>query len=253
MYDEEYFNSGDADCGAHGPKSYMDQASEGDASRVEGAHNLDDLVRRVVPDRGRFLEVGCGPGFLLQELRALGWDVAGIELSQYAVDFARNQLGLNVKQGSIRADEWPAETADAVFLGDVLEHLPDPVGSLEVIRSWLQPGGALAIAVPSTMSLWSAQLGLTAYRVLGREKVLRIPPYHLMEFVPSTLRRTMETAGFEVVRIRVGAVPISRMGLRGSPIENSGKVALQLAAHATSRALNRWGDRILALGRRPGL
>ena len=116
-----------------------------------------------------------------------------------------------------------------------------------------QPGGALAIAVPSTMSLWSAQLGLTAYRVLGREKVLRIPPYHLMEFVPSTLRRTMETAGFEVVRIRVGAVPISRMGLRGSPIENSGKVALQLAAHATSRALNRWGDRILALGRRPGL
>ena len=250
LYDEEYFTSGDSDCGAHGPRAYMEMAAEGESSRVEGARSLDRELAAVRPERGLFLEVGCGPGFLLREMRGFGWAVAGLELSEYAVSFARAELGLDVRQGAIAPGEWTARSADAVFLGDVLEHLPDPVRSLGIIRDWLRPGGAIAVAVPSTMSLWSAQLGLAGYRLLGKEKILRIPPYHLVEFVPSTLRRTLETAGFEVVQLQVGAVPIRKMGLRGSPVENLGKVTLQLAAHASSRLFNRWGDRILAIGRR---
>ncbi len=252
MYSEEYFNSSESDYGAHGPKSYMAMAQEGEGLRTDGARRLDETLRDVRPDRGLLLEVGCGPGFLLKEMQELGWSVRGLELSEYAVQFARTELGLDVSQGAIRQEEFPQGTADAVFLGDVLEHLPEPVESLRVIHSWLRPGGAIAVAVPSTMSLWSARLGLQAYATLGREKCLRIPPYHLMEFVPATLKKTMEAAGFDVRTVRVGAVPISKMGLRGSPVENAGKVALQLAAHTTSRLLNRWGDRILAVGARRG-
>lgn len=251
MYDEEYFNSGDSDCGAHGPKAYMEMAADRTPSRVEGARNLDRELSTVCPQRGTFLEIGCGPGFLLREMRDLGWDVTGLELSEYAVNVARNEFGLDVHRGAIDPLDREPGSADAAFLGDVLEHLPDPVRSLRTVHDWLRPGGAVAIAVPSTMNLWSARLGLAAYRILGREKTLRIPPYHLIEFVPSTLERTLEAAGFEVLTVRVGAVRIGQMGLRGSPLENAGKVALQLTALATSRLLNRWGDRILAVGRRP--
>ena len=246
MYDESYFNTDDAEHGAHGNRAYMEQATESGESRSESAAALDAILSKG-EERGLFLEVGCGPGFFLKEMERLGWAVSGLEISSYAVEFATKSLDLPVKRGVVTADAFPAGYADAVFMGDVLEHLADPARDLRTIHGWLKPGGQIGIAVPSTLSLWSAQLGFFVYRALGRKKVLRIPPYHLVEFVPATLRTLLESCGYQVTFLKVSAVPIGKMGLRGSAWENFGKVMLQVAAHGTSRLVNRWGDRILAV------
>jgi 2-polyprenyl-3-methyl-5-hydroxy-6-metoxy-1,4-benzoquinol methylase len=228
----------------------MEMAEESAAERKDAARRLDRRLLRGRTERGRLLEIGCGPGFLLAAMRALGWAVQGLELSRFAAEYARETFGLEVVEGAVEAGVFPRDSFDAVVMGDVLEHLPAPLASLRAVHTWLRPGGAAAIAVPSTLNLVSARLGMSLYRATGRCKTLRIPPYHLFEYTPATLRAMLTRAGFEVVSLEQSAVPIRKMGLRGSAPENAGKAALQLLAHATSSLFNRGGDRLLAIALR---
>jgi SAM-dependent methyltransferase len=251
LYDEEYFTECSETCGAHGRDAYMVMAQEAGPEREAAARLLDARIVRHLGRKGRFLEVGCGPGFFLDAMRGQGWEVQGLEISRYAVEHATRTLGLPVVQGVVSDGRFADRSLDAIFLGDVLEHLPDPRRSLEIMKSWLRPGGILVVAVPSTMNLLSARLGLALYRARGRFKTLRIPPYHLFEYAPRSLRATLETSGLHVLEIRQSAVPLRRMGLRGNLLENAGKLSLQLLARATSRLFNSGGDRLTAVARRP--
>lgn len=251
LYGEEYYTECNETCGAHGSAAYMELAAAGDEDRRAVAARLDVMFRRDLGHRGRLLEVGCGPGFLLKEFERLEWDVKGLEISAYAVRHGREKLSLEVVHGSIEDGLLPRESFDAVLMGDVLEHLPRPVEALRTIHGWMAPGGILVVAVPSTMNLLSARIGLAVYGARGRFKTLRIPPYHLFEYTPRTVRTTLEAAGFDVLRVRQSAVPLSRMGLRGSALENMGKVSLQVLGHITSRCFNRGGDRLTVVARRP--
>ena len=88
---------------------------------------------------------------------------------------------------------------------------------------------------------------MATYQTMGRFKTLRIPPYHLFEYTPRTLRRMVEAAGFVTLSLDQSAVPLQKMGLRGTVLENLGKASLQLLAHTTSTLLNSGGDRLRAV------
>lgn len=261
MYSDEYFTENSETCGAHGPAAYMELAESTAADRRDRAADLDVRLRTHFrahlrgprgdgpADHGSFLEVGCGPGFFLAEMKRLGWETHGLELSEFAARHARETLDLEITTGAIAPGVFGPEQFDVAFLGDVLEHLPRPLEDLVTLRSWLKPQGLCVVAVPSTLNLVSARLGMAFYARRGRFKTLRIPPYHLFEYTPGTLRKMLTAAGFDVLSVRQSAVPLARMGLRGSALENLAKVALQVPAIISSKILNRGGDRLLAVAR----
>jgi SAM-dependent methyltransferase len=183
-------------------------------------------------------------------MRELGWAVEGLEISAYAARYAAKTFDLKVSVGDVESAMYPPDSFDAVFMGDVLEHLRDPLGSLGVIHTWVKPEGLLLAAVPSTVNLLSSRIGMRLYGMQRRFKTLRIPPYHLFEFSPRTLRAVLRQSGFRVLELRQSAVSLRRMGLRGTPVENLGKASLQVFAHITARLFNRGGDRLLAVARR---
>jgi SAM-dependent methyltransferase len=252
LYTEEYFTQCTPTVGAHGKRAYMELAAGGETDRRREAVRLDRLLGGQTGRRGQFCEVGCGPGFLLAEMRSLGWEVRGLEISEFAARHAREALDLEVAVGPLAPGGLPRERFDVVYLGDVLEHLPRPREALTAVWCSLFPGGAVVVAVPSTLNLLSARLGMAAYRIRGRSKTLHLPPYHLFEYTPRSLRAMLERSGFRVDTLRQSAVPLGMMGLRGSTAENSAKAIFQLLAHATAFICNRGGDRLLAVGVRPG-
>ncbi len=140
----------------------------------------------------RLLDVGCGAGFLLDAARELGWSVQGVELSPFAAERAREDLGLSVFQGELAEAGFPAGHFDIVVMRELLEHVSDPLGLLREARRILREDGVLFVQVPND---------LEGVRVrLWRRVWWMIPPLHLYYFDRGTLGALLERAGFRVVR-----------------------------------------------------
>ena len=66
------------------------------------------------------------------------WDFIGVEPSKWASEYARSQLGINTKTGTLEENFKELKPDyDAVVSWDVLEHLKDPLGFLIQINSSL--------------------------------------------------------------------------------------------------------------------
>jgi SAM-dependent methyltransferase len=96
------------------------------------------------------LEVGCGSGRFLEVASRTPAQVVGVDLSN-AVDAARETLALrpnvHLVQASIYELPFRSETFDGCYCIGVIQHTPDPVRSLRVLPSILQPGGPIAVSI----------------------------------------------------------------------------------------------------------
>ena len=242
MYSAEYFEQ-DFRCGRSEARS-TDEA----AFRAENDGLLDRLERWR--GQGRLLEVGCASGLLLKRARERGWAVTGVELSAEAVAHARS-LGLDVHQGTL-GDAGLAEGAfDVVFMGDVLEHVPDCRETLAQVARVLAPGGHVVVRGPITTHSLARRLGLALYGLLGRDIVLHEPPYHLWEFRPGSLSRLARRSGLEVVAIEQAKIPPGRPHGSKSAAQALAMFLLDGVNLPLTRLFNALGDRAVFVARKP--
>ncbi len=142
------------------------------------------------PQGGRRLfELGCGSGAQLKVLSELGWDASGVELGAAAARFARERLGLDVRQGTIFSERLADGSFDVVVASHVLEHLPDPAAAAREISRILKPGGRLYASVPNGAALEAAVFG---------PRWAWEAPHHLHHFTPASLARMLGNAGLRV-------------------------------------------------------
>lgn len=121
------------------------------------------LVQAELPAGCRLLDVGCGTGAFL-EAAAPRYRVAGLDPSPQAVGFCHARGLSGVRQGGVEALAGLAERYDAVTFFDVIEHLDDDVGALQLARSVLTPGGRVIISVPAYRWLWSHHDEINGHR-----------------------------------------------------------------------------------------
>jgi SAM-dependent methyltransferase len=113
-----------------------------------------DLLRDAGIQRGRLLDVGCGPGWALEVFSSAGYETIGVDVSEAAVEEARRR-GLDAraldfeKAGAELLASSLGGPYDAVTLLEVLEHLLDPAEALEKAQGLLRPGGALVASLPN--------------------------------------------------------------------------------------------------------
>ena len=100
----------------------------------------------------KMLDVGCATAGLMAEFQTRGWETHGVELSRDAVEFDQSR-GFNVQPGTLESAHYPEQSFDLITLTHVIEHLPDPLGTLTEIARVLKPGGKLFIRTPNAESL----------------------------------------------------------------------------------------------------
>ena len=115
---------------------------------------------------GALLDLGCWVGFLLDEGRRRGWNVLGVEPSEFASRYAREQLGLDVLGGDLFAVTLEPGSFDAIVLADVLEHLPRAGEALDRVAELLAPDGVVALALPDAGSRVARAMGRRWWSVL---------------------------------------------------------------------------------------
>ena len=163
-------------------------------------------VKKLRPDPGLLVDVGCGSGALLALCQKQNWKGIGFDLSTQAVAYAKAR-GLEAY-----AHPWPPciltdEVADAVTFINVLDHLRDPFGALR--ESWriLRPAGLLYIRVPN------GPVHARLISLLSAVRLSYLPVVHLFGFGPTALLHHLPRLGFAVVAVRTA--PPSRMSPYG--------------------------------------
>jgi len=242
LYSAEYFET-DFRCGRAGAHSF-------DATAWAGEHRgLVDAFERLRPP-GRLLEVGAAAGGLLRHAQDRGWTVHGVELSAAAVEQAR-ALGVTVTHGTLETAALPDAALDLVYMGDVLEHVPDCRATLAEVARVLAPGGHLYLRGPITTNSLARRLALAAYAALGRTIVLREPPYHLWEFTPGPLARLARACGLAVVRLEQAKIPPGSAHGTKSAAQRVAMAAIDAVNVPLTRAFHVLGDRCVLVARKP--
>ena len=146
-------------------------------------------LRGHLSAHSKVLEVGVGNGTLLRYLRSRDLKVEGCDLARSICERIRNFDGIPMHNCPV-AEIHASTFYDFVIMNHVLEHVNDPIQFLKDVRNLLKDEGWAHISVPN-VACWEAFLpGWNCYE-----------PFHLVYYVPATLQRAIEQAGFEVLHI----------------------------------------------------
>jgi SAM-dependent methyltransferase len=145
----------------------------------------------------RVLDIGCGPGALISELAARGFDAYGVDRSVKAQEIGRQLQSQSpgMKFRPQLEEKWKG-TFDLVMSFEVIEHLQDDVGAMREWRQYLKPGGRLIISVPAHQDRWNA-----ADEWAG----------HVRRYERGQLVRAVEAAGFKVEKVECYGFPLANV------------------------------------------
>jgi SAM-dependent methyltransferase len=227
---ESYFINESGGAGAVGYVDYFSQCSPA------LLRDYFEILRHEVPSHSQpdFLDIGCGPGGLLEEARRHGWKARGLELSRWAVDKGRDK-GLEIVEGTLEEARFPSAIFDVISMFDVLEHLPRPRNTLAEVRRILRPGGVLVVETPNIEGWFSRNLYRSASDLVK-------PRAHICLYSPVTVSRLFRTSGFTDLRITlfpycrrytpgyVKRVILSRIIRKGPPVQLTWNESMRIIA-----------------------
>ena len=162
---------------------------------VKGEKKLQWRHKQFLKDpilkSGKFLDIGCGTGEFLNEVKNLGLDAWGIDIASRQIKFAKEKYGFkNIFITTL--DEFIKTNPfkfDAISFFEVLEHLDSPKSFIVNVKKILNPLGFIIFSVPNT-----ERVGM------GKESE-EMPPNHLLRWSKKSITKFLEQENFDIVKI----------------------------------------------------
>lgn len=183
VFGEHYFSG----------SGYADYLRERDSLE----ENFRNRLQRLMPfvedaSTKRLFELGCAYGFFLDMAKERFAAVRGIDISEPAARFARDELSLDVDSGDYMANDRAAGF-DVFCIWDSTSELREPERYFEKIAADIAPGGILAVSAGDAGSL-NARLRGSKWRIMRQKTILH-------NFSRDAMTRFLERKGFRVIKV----------------------------------------------------
>jgi len=205
----------------------------------EFEHHWRRLSSLRPPEEGdALIDVGCQTGDFGDLAKRSGVAPHGIELSTAYAAISRARWGDSapVHCGPLDSAPFPPGEFAYVTAFETLEHVCDPTPMLRTMRSWLAPGGLVAVSVPASdyfhLKYWV--LARSPLSRLLRPWLLRRSPFYVTQILPHThiynfsdrsLRAMLERAGLQVSSTE----PVGWHGRLARPLDRLGRLLYRVS------------------------
>ncbi|HEX3333205.1 MAG TPA: class I SAM-dependent methyltransferase [Acidimicrobiales bacterium] len=187
----------------------------------DAENNSHSFALSMIGYNKSVLEVGCSTGYFTKYLFERGCEVVGIELDPVAAELAE-RWATHVVVGDLDTEgvwlEVKDEAFDVVLLGDVLEHLRDPLTSLRHAARKLKPSGCLIASIPN-VAHGDVRIALMQGKFEYRDRGL-LDRTHIHFFTLESARELLRQAGLVIVDTKRAIVPLfqSEVGVARSDV-----------------------------------
>jgi glycosyltransferase involved in cell wall biosynthesis len=184
------------------------------------------------PQKQSLLEIGPGSGAMTEQFQQMGYRVTVVESNPLFAEMARKHATLVICQ-DVETIQWDElSNYDVVVLADILEHLRDPLYTLEKCVDHLNPEGGILITLPNAAH-WSVRLELLWGRFQYRPRGI-LDQSHLRFFTRNSAKSMIKRAG---LRVREDwAIPIPLPLLIPAAEENGPLVYFHILNHVLTQA-----------------
>ncbi|MCX7920839.1 MAG: class I SAM-dependent methyltransferase [Clostridia bacterium] len=171
------------------PDSWYINMDEYYGWRWEFGKALEDIKGSNL--KGDLLEIGCGQGIFLEKIKDQ-YSVYGIDVNTTSIEVAQKK-GLKAyacKLEDVAKNGLPQQF-DIITFFNLLEHIDTPLEFLASINKLVKPDGLIIISIPNmervSRKVW--------------KEIWDIPPHHLVRYSREGIKKLLEAAGFETVKI----------------------------------------------------
>ena len=180
---------------------YTDDELKYFKNKIHQKSLIIDQFINPISDKPTLIDFGCGEGFTLSWFSQNGWDVKGIDFSDYGCRKHNPEMLRFFEAGDIysKLEEIIGKQSkfDCIWLDNVLEHVRDPKSLMEQLIQIAHLGSVLVIEVPNDFSVLQQKL-------LVEGKIDRAfwiaEPDHISYFNKKGLEQLCETCGWNVAK-----------------------------------------------------
>ena len=163
-----------------------------------------DFLLAHLPDGAHVLDVGCGEGAFSAAMAGAGARPIAVDVADEPLRRLRARFPELTDVRRANAGEplpLAGDEVEAVWAGEVIEHVVDVGAFCSELRRVLRPGGPLLLTTPDHRRRQRIQLALSERRFAEH-----FSPYadHLRFFTATTLRTVLTDAGFETIALTRG-------------------------------------------------
>ncbi len=182
-YDDSYYGGSDEDEKFEGfIEKGLDYFRKQRAKKVAG----------LINNSGRVLDIGCGNGQFLEQVKDFGQiEIFGTEMQGSSAQRAMKIEGLSLQIGELLEENYAKDYFDVVTMFHVFEHLKNSKQYIDIIDNILVKNGHLVISFPNIDS-WQASFFKGKWLHLD-------PPRHLFFFTPKVFKALMDKRGYQLI------------------------------------------------------
>jgi SAM-dependent methyltransferase len=161
------------------------------ASRDRRDQRKLKLLEKVLGQKGKILDIGCGMGLFVKNASDRGWQAQGIDLDQDMIEYGKKTFSIDLSSAML--SELPAGYFDVITMFNVVDHLQTPLDFLKEAGRILKPNGIIYTNLHDAGG-WKAK----KYK---QDWGAYCPPMHLYYYTPATLEMMVNKAGLKTLMV----------------------------------------------------